>query len=85
MATKEWTRRYELLSLGMWADTVLDICGKPHNIVILGRDDDGMVVEWIYPGFKLTIARAKNDDVEVYAVQKKEEIDDHKPSTTRGA
>ena len=63
---------------GTWADTVLEIKGKPIWIERIGEDSDGFIVEWGYDDYVFTMARANaNDgiyDITAYGVQKIEEI-----------
>lgn len=82
---KELKERYDRITVGIWADTVLEILGKPHKVAILGKDGDGFVIMWRYPYLDLTLAMAKltSYDVEVYAVQKIEETTDDLGSSRR--
>ena len=80
---------YHGITLGMIADAVLEQtefhrAKMVQNPKILGRDDEGLVVEWHYKGVILTMARPKNtgdaNEIIAYAVQKIEErqaVDGH--------
>jgi len=67
---------------GTWADTVLEY--MPNTLfmckpIVVGKDGDGLVVEWCYKDVIFTLARVRGafagiGPIEVYAVQKIEEI-----------
>ena len=67
---------------GVWADTVLRYMPRESMLkqpIILGKDDDGLVVEWWYLGVIFTLARATVrdtlfGDITAYGVQKIEEL-----------
>ena len=65
-------KRYEQVEIGVWADTLIEFLGRPHDAKVLGKDKDGLVIEWYYPGIKFTLAIAEvtTYNVKVYAVQK---------------
>ena len=74
---------YQGIEIGTWADTVLKLFPSSDMIsspLVLGRDADGLVVEWQYKDVTFTIARAELDHIvygnmTVYAVQKIEVSD----------
>jgi phage gp46-like protein len=71
-----------IIEPGWWADKVLEVLPRDMMMckpIIIGKDEDGYVVEWCYNSVIFTLARAKKIDkvfgnLEVYAVQKIEKI-----------
>lgn len=76
--------QYNDVHLGFWADQVLEMCGGVEKMTempeIIGRDEDGLIVKWKYPGVVFTFAKATTKsmfgDITAYAVQKIEVDDD---------
>jgi hypothetical protein len=56
--------------LGMLADTVLKLRGKGQSSRQVGRDENGLLVEWEYPGATYLMGRRTQDGVEAYRVIK---------------
>jgi hypothetical protein len=48
--------------IGTAVDLIIDKFGPPNNVEIIGRNADGLVVEWHYDKFKLTFARAIGEE-----------------------
>ena len=71
-----------IIEKGMHADTLLAHLPKDLMMcepIVIGKDEDGLVVEWCYSKVIFTLARAHVDDpvfgrIEAYGVQKIEEI-----------
>ena len=76
-------KKYEQVEVGAWADTLVEFLGIPHDVNVLGKDKDGLVIEWMYPGIKFTLAMAEvtTYNVKVYAVQKIEWLPEPKKET----
>ena len=77
----EFTAPKGKIILGELADNVLELmaCG-PSNVIVDGRDQDGLLVRWIYPGVTFHIAYVHRRfiiyDLSAYAVQKIEMEED---------
>jgi TonB family protein len=56
--------------LGTSADTVLEWRGKATSSVSIGRDDQGLLVEWRYPDFTYIMALRRQNGIEAYRVSK---------------
>lgn len=61
--------------VGDLADTVLELRGKPLSIKQVGRDWNGLLVEWEYQDAIYVLGRRLQDDIEAYRVV---EITPHK-------
>jgi hypothetical protein len=77
-----WKAGEFIIEKGIWADTVLEHMPRDTMMkqpVTIGRDKDGLVVEWHYTGVIFTLARASALDatfgkITAYGVQKIEEV-----------
>jgi hypothetical protein len=56
--------------LGTPADTILEFCGKALSVTQVGRDENGLLVEWEYPDATYLMGRRVQDGVEAYRVIK---------------
>ena len=82
--TRKEVEKYKNISLGTVADILLAIFPKSHmvrNPRVIGKDNDGLVVEWHYKDVVFTLARANFENTEgvpfsMYAVQKIEVIEE---------
>lgn len=66
---------YRGVVFGTSADVTLEIIGKPKKTKVVGKDADGLVVEWIYEDAIITMAYTSYHDPDVgkvglYAVYK---------------
>jgi hypothetical protein len=43
--------------LGLHQDLVLELYNRPYRITTVGRDANGLIVNWHYKKFKLTLSR----------------------------
>jgi hypothetical protein len=76
--TRKEVEKYKNISLGTVADILIVLFPK-HKMVrnpkVVGKDKDGLVVEWHYKDVIFTLARAEFENTEgvpfsMYAVQK---------------
>ncbi|MDE2387850.1 MAG: hypothetical protein KGN35_02005 [Betaproteobacteria bacterium] len=56
--------------IGTLADTVLEIRGKGTSVKQVGRDNNGLLVEWHYPDVTYLMARRPQNGVEAYRIIK---------------
>lgn len=56
--------------MGMLADTILEKRGKAISVRQVGRDEDGLLVEWQYPEATYLMGRRLQDGIEAYRVIK---------------
>ena len=66
-------REYKGVKIGLPADRLLvkfPGSGMVMEPKVVGRDEDGLVVEWHYRDVIFTLARARDGDFEMYAVQR---------------
>jgi hypothetical protein len=64
------TSRNSPVALGTPADTVLQLRGKAISINQVGRDANGLLVEWEYPDVTYLMGRRAKDGIEAYRVIK---------------
>jgi len=55
---------------GCSADMVVNALGNPDSTVVIGKDADGLIVEWYYPDAIFTLAYAVFPSVSAYTVCK---------------
>lgn len=72
---------YKGVKIGITADEVLEILGNNATPEVLGKDEDGLIVEWHYNDVIITLAYATQisltlGNISAYAVQKIEVIDE---------
>jgi hypothetical protein len=48
--------------VGIHQDLILSWYGKPYRITRVGNDANGLIVNWHYDKFKLTLSRVKSID-----------------------
>ena len=58
------------VTMGMLADTVLEIRGKGISAKKVGRDENGLLVEWQYPDATYLMGRRLQGTIEAYRVIK---------------
>jgi len=58
------------IRVGTLADTVLKVRGKSVSIRQVGRDGNGLLVEWEYPDVTYLMGRRLQDGIEAYRVIK---------------
>ncbi len=56
--------------IGTLADTVLELRGKSVSTKQIGRDDNGLLVEWHYPDVTYLMGRKHQNGIEAYRVIK---------------
>ncbi|MBU4288498.1 MAG: hypothetical protein KKI12_10055, partial [Proteobacteria bacterium] len=60
----------QLVTMGMLADTVLERRGKAISVKQVGRDENGLLVEWQYPDATYLMGRRLQGAIEAYRVIK---------------
>ena len=58
------------VAVGMLADTVLELRGKASSVRQVGRDENGLLVEWQYPDATYLMGRRLQGGIEAYRVIK---------------
>ena len=58
------------VTMGMLADTVLERRGKAISVKQVGRDENGLLVEWQYPDATYLMGRRLQGTIEAYRVIK---------------
>ena len=66
--TSSTTRNDYGIPIGITADEVLSIRGKPQETVNVGNDDNGLIVEWRYSDATYTMARREQNGITAYRV-----------------
>jgi hypothetical protein len=77
--------------LGTHPDLILEKYGRPYRVTTVGRDNNGLIVNWHYKKFKLTFSKFIGEEpihkkmVSVYLVTKVEMkgIENDKPRRKR--
>jgi hypothetical protein len=70
--------------IGISSDLIIDKYGTPKRAETIGKDVNGLIVEWYYGKFKLTFARAVGEEpikqhvVSLYVVTQVEFIKEKK-------
>lgn len=58
------------VTVGTLADTVLEVRGKASSVRQVGRDENGLLVEWQYPDVTYLMGRRLQGGIEAYRVIK---------------
>lgn len=63
-------KKSSVIVVGTPADTVLELRGKALSSRNVGRDENGLLVEWEYPDVTYLMGRRLQDGIEAYRVIK---------------
>jgi hypothetical protein len=69
-SSKSISNAGQSVTMGMLADTVLEIRGKGISAKKVGRDENGLLVEWQYPDATYLMGRRLQGTIEAYRVIK---------------
>jgi hypothetical protein len=69
-SSKNPSKAKQPVTIGMLADTVLEKRGKAISVKQVGRDENGLLVEWQYPDATYLMSRRLQDGIEAYRVIK---------------